>query len=102
MKKIILIMSAILLSGCATTKDPNLELGRSIQVPELPSSLNQRANRLPPLRSGSMAAIQRDGVATDRAYNDLAHRYNAIIDLWACVRQAVNNRDATAMEACAR
>jgi hypothetical protein len=115
-KKIIALVAALALTGCATTdvlKLPrpaqigsNTEIvidGQSIgkapppQMPALPGSLAKKAGPLPPLTDPSVAGQQKDAVDTDRRYNDAAFQLNNVIDAWFCVRDALNNdKDATA------
>ena len=66
-------------------------------MPALPDSLAKKAGRLPPLTDPSVAGQQKDAAATDRAYNDVSHQLNNVIDAWNCVREALNNeKDAKA------
>jgi len=85
-----LIIAAMLsLSACATT--PDLGEAKPVSVPALPPTLAERAKALPPLTDKSVKGQLEDAIATDRAYNDLAHRYNALVDLYECVRSAIND-----------
>lgn len=103
MKKILLALAMLAaLGGCKTTNDPDLELGeaKAVQVPELPAVLAKRAERLPDITDPSMGGIQLDGIHTDKQYNEVAHQTNALIDVYNCVRDAVNARDASKVSAC--
>lgn len=117
MKKIILL-ACVVLSGCVTTPKDVLKLprpaevgskteiiidGQSVgkapapKVPALPASLAKKATALPPLSDPSVAGQQRDAIATDRRYNDVAMQLNNVIDAWKCVSTALNGeKDAMA------
>jgi hypothetical protein len=103
MKKVIIIMAAFAaLAGCKTTDDPGLDVGVApvAQMPELPATLSERAERLPDIEDRTLGGIHRDGVNTDVAYNDLAIRYNAVVDAWGCVREALNTRSTVKLDKC--
>ncbi len=106
MKKIILMSMLLVLSACVTTKkdikkpDINIdvELGQGIgkapaaEMPELPATLAQKAGPLPPVTDGTLAGLQQEAAATDRAYNEVGHRLNNVIDAWNCVRVSLRDR----------
>lgn len=89
MTRAILLILALTLSGCAPkvvaiTPDP-------VAMPALPAPLSGRAEPLPPIVGNDLKTVLRDGVASDRAYNDLRYRYNAVLDAWECVRSALSD-----------
>ena len=91
MKKLILI-PALLLSACATTSQGNPGV-EPVKVPSLPPVLAVKAERLPDLTDNTMGGRELDGAATDRAYNDVAHRLNSVITLYQCVEKSINNKE---------
>jgi hypothetical protein len=97
-------LAVMMLSACATTKTPAPDVGVAPppQMPELPETLSRKAERLPDIADRSLGGLHRDGVNTDAAYNELAHRYNALVDAWGCVRQALNARDPSEINSCLR
>lgn len=101
MKKLVLL-AALALSACATTHDPKIEVGvaPAAKMPQLPQTLKQKAERLPDITDRSLGGIHKDGVNTDVKYNDLAYRYNFIVDAWGCVADAINNRKTDAIDKC--
>lgn len=105
-EKLIMALIAVLLlgfaAGCAGNERPDPEIGvaPAVQVPPLPDKLNRRAVRLPDITDGTPGGLTRDGVSTDKKYNDLAYRHNAVLTVYECVRLAVNARDASALKKC--
>ncbi len=105
---LIAILLAGALSACSSDKIhieklkavPDVGEAPAVKVPALPDNLRRRAARLPDLTDGSPKGVMRDGAQTDAQYNDLAFRYNAVIDAWSCVADAVNNRDSTKLNKC--
>lgn len=87
MKKLIII-SALLTTACFGT-GPGV---KPVQLPPLPENLSKKAEPLPPITDPTMGGLVRDGVKTDRMYNDVATRLNAVIDVYQCVRKAVNDK----------
>jgi hypothetical protein len=104
MKKTILALLAVMaLAGCKTTgKEPLPEVGEAeaVQIPDLPTTFREKAERLPDINDATLGGIHRDGVNTDVTYNDLAIRYNALVDAWVCVREAVNSRSTDNINKC--
>lgn len=92
MNKLALLMLPLLV-GCS---DPSgvKELGeaRPVAVPALPDDLAEPAKKLPPITSPRMSDQLEDAIETDRAYNALAHRYNALLSVYGCVREALNDQ----------
>jgi hypothetical protein len=89
MKKSILI-AALLLSACKTTEDTGLTVG--VQVPPIPEKLAQRAGPLPANENTTMGGQVQDNTRNISAYNGVAFQVNDLIDLYNCVREAVNNK----------
>lgn len=86
MKKLVLVL--LLLSGCAT--DTGLVVG--VQVPTIPESLAQRAEALPPSGDTTMGGQVLDNTRNIKKYNEKAFQVNDLIDLYNCVREAVNSK----------
>jgi hypothetical protein len=114
-KKSIIVLAALLLSGCMTSvldkpRPTNISTPSEIiingetigkapppKVPELPASLAKKAGQLPALTDPTVAGQTNAGVVTDRMYNDVAHQLNNVIDVYLCVYDAMNNdKDAKA------
>lgn len=89
MKKLILV-AALLLSACKTTTDTGLTTG--VQIPPIPENLAQRAEALPPSTDVTMGGQVQDNTRNIREYNAKAFQVNDLIDLYNCVREAVNNK----------
>jgi hypothetical protein len=85
MKKILLV--ALLLSACKHT-----DTGTGITIPPVPVQLSQRAESLPPNNDATFAGQIRDNNNNIRAYNKVASEKNALLDLYNCVRESINNR----------
>lgn len=99
--KYLIVSLAMILSGCATTQSiPNVGEAKPIQIPKLPKSLSEKAERLPPLQDNSLATLLRDGLETDKLYNDKAIQLNNLIDLYNCVREASNEQDSSKIDNC--
>jgi hypothetical protein len=93
MKKLVLI-SALLLTACATTPTG---LAKDPVMPDLPPPLNEKAQPLPPLTDNTMGGLQVQGAEDDKQYNKVRRQNNTIIDAWACVKKALaEKKDATA------
>lgn len=89
MKKTLLVF-ALFLSGCATTPETGLATG--VQIPPLPEKLAQKAGSLTPNEDTTMGGQVLDNTQNIRQYNDKAFQVNDLIDLYNCVRDAVNNK----------
>ena len=83
---------ALTLSACGTTKVIPVA-PTPVQMPALPASLNQRAQDLPPVVATDLHGLIREGAQTDRTYNDLRDRHNAVLQAWDCVRGALLGGD---------
>lgn len=89
MKRLVIIV-ALLLSACKTTEDTGLVVG--VQIPPIPENLAQRAGPLPANEDITMGGQVRDNTRNISAYNGVAFQVNDLIDLYNCVREAVNNK----------
>lgn len=90
MKKLLALAMIAALAGCAH-KTPDFGEAKPVSIPDLPADLAQRAEKLPPLTDPTMEGQLRDAIETDRRYNDVAHRFNSLLDLYECVKQSINN-----------
>lgn len=90
MKFVLIVASALVLTACATSPVPVVP--KPVEMPALPAPLNQRAQPLPPLTSTDLHGHMREGVQSDRLYNDLRDRHNAVLQAWSCVREALLDR----------
>lgn len=89
MKKTLLVF-ALFLSGCATAPETGIATG--MQIPPLPEKLAQKAGSLNPNEDTTMGGQVLDNTQNIRQYNDKAFQVNDLIDLYNCVRDAVNNK----------
>lgn len=88
-RTISILVVALALTGCgqkivAVTPTPPA-------MPILPAKLAEEAKPLPPITGNDLHTLLRDGVAADRAYNDLRDRHNATVRAWECVRLALRD-----------
>ena len=81
---------ALLLVGCAHNQ-PSTGLAKPVQVPELPAELGKKATRLPDITDPTFGGIIKDGTLADQQYNSVSHQLNKVIDLYNCVRVAIND-----------
>lgn len=91
MRKIVALASLLLLSACMGSNEGVGPGVKPVQVPALPESLAKKAERLPPITDNTMGGQVTEGVNSDRAYNTVAHQVNALIDVYTCVRETINN-----------
>lgn len=89
MKKSVLVL-ALLLAACNTTKDTGLVAG--VQIPPIPENLAQKAGPLSTNEDTTMGGQVRDNTNNIREYNAKAFQVNDLIDLYNCVKEAVNNK----------
>ena len=87
--RISIIVLALLLSACKTT---DTGLTTSVQIPPIPEKLAQRAGPLTENTDTTMGGQVMDNTRSIRQYNDKAFQVNDLIDLYNCVREAVNNK----------
>lgn len=85
----ILVPILLMLSACST---PDTGLAPPVQVPPIPENLAQRAQALPPSVDLTMGGQVLDNTQNIRQYNEKAFQVNDLIDLYNCVREAINNK----------
>ena len=88
MKKLILTF-ALLTTACA---DKQTGLAPAVQIPPLPGNLAQKAEPLPPITDPTMGGLVQANVDTSKRYNAVSFQLNKVIDLYVCVKDAVNNK----------
>lgn len=86
MKRIILSVS-LLLSACC--KD-NTGLASTPKMPPLPTELAAKPKTLPKLEDPSMGALVTANADTSSKYNAVSFQLVKLIDLYNCVRTAIN------------
>ncbi len=89
MKKALIVLSLLSLAACSK---PDTGLVVGIQVPALPENLAQKAKQLPASEDVTMGGQVQDNTSNIRSYNSVAFQTNYLIDLYNCVREAVNNK----------
>jgi len=94
MKKLILPF-LLLLSACGHDNAHVVPGVKPVVIPALPANLSVKANKLPPITDNTMGGREVVGAADDQAYNAIAHQLNKVIDLYACVRDSINNKKPT-------
>lgn len=78
------------LSACgSSTGNPGVT---PVSIPPLPTSLAQKAERLPDLTDNTMGGRELDATETDKKYNAVSKQLNSIITLYQCVEKSINNR----------
>lgn len=85
----LIIAVALLTTACAGKETG---LAPAVQVPALPMNLSQKAEPLPPITDPTMGGLVQANVDTSRQYNAVSFQLNKLIDLYECVRDAVNNK----------
>jgi hypothetical protein len=88
MKKLILAL-ALLTTACAGKETG---LAPAVQIPPLPGNLAQKAEPLPPITDPTMGGLVQANVDTSKRYNAVSFQLNKIIDLYVCVKDAVNDK----------
>lgn len=88
MRKLILA-SFLLLAACGGA---DTGIAPQVQIPPIPENLAQKAAKLPENNDTTMGAQVRDNTSNIRAYNDKASQVNNLINLYNCVREAINNK----------
>lgn len=89
MKHLVIIL-ALLTTACAGKETG---LAPAVQIPPLPGNLAQKAEPLPPITDPTMGGLVQANVDTSKRYNAVSFQLNKIIDLYICVRDAVNNEE---------
>lgn len=80
---------ALLLSACGGKETG---LAPAVQIPPLPGNLAQKAEPLAPITDPTMGGLVQANVDSRRQYNAVSFQLNKVIDLYICVRDAVNNK----------
>lgn len=89
--KLLIVASAFLLAGCFGSGQERVEAGVTpVQIPDLPPNLAKKAERLPDITDPSMGGQVLAGIEAETKYNDVAYEKNALIDLYNCVKETVN------------
>lgn len=88
MRKVLPIV--LFLSACTHTQDTGL--AKSVQIPDLPPNLAQKAEPLPPLTDPTMGGLVKSAIDTDMKYNSKAYQLNSLIDLYNCVKTSINDK----------
>ncbi|MEG1451764.1 hypothetical protein [Brevundimonas sp.] len=83
--KIAAITLCLMLAGCARTVYVEVP-AEPVELPALPPILSAEAVALPPLVSHDLHGHMREGVQSDRQYNDLRHRYDWLVKAYECLR----------------
>lgn len=87
----LIVFTLLLLSACSHTEDTPVVGVTPVRVPDLIEPLNQKATRLPSISDRTMGGQVEAGIEAEIAYNDVAFRYNKLIDLYNCVKTSINN-----------
>ena len=91
MRTAIIAIMALTISACAT---PTPVVPDAVNIPPIPANLAVKAPPLPPITGNDLHSLIRDGLATDRLYADLRSRHSATVDLYECVRLAINTNSS--------
>jgi len=94
MIKQILLGAALIasLSACGGKKELDIGIAKPVQIPDAPASLLIKAKQLEPITDPSFGGIMMDGADTDAKYNDVAIRFNLLIDYTLCIQKSVNEK----------
>lgn len=89
--KHLILAAALFLTACGHTgtPPPGVEYPK---VPDLPTYYQEKATSLPPVTDRSMGNLTVDSAETSEKYNDVAHRYNGLVDLYNCVKESINQK----------
>lgn len=91
MRKLVVI-AAIVLEGCAHTPPKPVLLPVApppVTMPDLPPTLAEKAEALPPITGNDVKDLIRDSAETSSRYNALRFRHNSLIDFYHCVQKAI-------------
>lgn len=85
---------ALFVTACATPQPipPGVERAK---VPDLPAYYQERAKGLPPLTDNTMGTLTVDAATSSQHVNEIATKYNSLVDLYDCVKESINT-DKTA------
>lgn len=86
------LLPLLLLSACATTNGGMVDSVTPVRVPDLPPALAEKVERLPDITDDTLGGQVEAGIEADIAYNDVAFKYNSLIDLYNCVRVSINEK----------
>lgn len=89
MRLVALLPIVLLLSACAS-KDTGL--APAVQIPPLPANLAQKAEPLPPITDPTMGGLVQANIDSSKRYNAVSFQLNKLIDLYSCVKEAVNTK----------
>lgn len=84
------IALTLFLTSCSKTTGTGLETTLR-RVPDAPTELTVKARPLAPNNDKTLAGQIRDNNNNIKTYNDVAHRYNTLIDIYQCVKEAINS-----------
>lgn len=85
-----LVPVLFLLAACGGEVDTGLTT--AVQVPPLPENLAQKRGPLNPNNDVTMGGLVKENTNNIRQYNSTAFQVNSLIDLYNCVKDAVNNK----------
>ena len=88
--KHLILAAALFLTACShTSTPPGVEHPK---VPDLPAYYQEKATSLPPIVDPGMGNLAIDSAETSEKYNEVAHRYNGLVDLYNCVKESINQK----------
>lgn len=88
MKKLVLVVS-LLLTACGGKETG---IAPAVQIPPIPANLAQKADPLPPITDPTMGGLVQANIESSKKYNAVSFQLNKLIDLYDCVKEAVNNK----------
>lgn len=103
MMRYTLIALALVVAGCVAKDDKAIDGtwgAKGVKIPDVPPSLNKKAEKLPPLTDNTMGGRELEGARTDAAYNELGIRYNALLNLTKCIQITFNEGTPADMKKC--
>lgn len=87
-----LVLFATLTAGSCGQRELDIGIAKPIQIPDAPAHLMKKAEQLPEITDPSFGGIMIDGAETDTKYNDVAIRYNLLIDFTICIKESINEK----------
>lgn len=87
-----LALFATLTAGSCGERELDIGIAPPVQIPDAPAPLLKKAEPLPPITDPSFGGIMVDGGDTDVKYNDIAIRYNLLIDFTLCIQKSINEK----------
>ena len=88
MKKLVLVVS-LLLTACGGKETG---IAPAVQIPPIPANLAQKADPLPSITDPTMGGLVQANIESSKKYNAVSFQLNKLIDLYDCVKEAVNNK----------